>query len=56
MVEAKEGVVFHTGLPQVFTRPVADHVEANQVLHGVILQPQQTHASIKRGTKPNLTP
>lgn len=37
-MKAKEGVVLHTGFPQVFTWAVADHVEADQVFHRVVLQ------------------
>ena len=37
-VQTEEGVVFNAGFPQVLARPVAHHVEADQVLKVLVLE------------------
>lgn len=36
-LQPEEGVVLHTGLPQVFTCPIVHHVETQQRLPGLSL-------------------
>lgn len=49
MVQAEEGVMLYTGFPQVFTGPIAGHVEANQVFHWLILKNKIQQASAGSG-------
>lgn len=39
--QSEEGVVLHAGLPQVLTRSVIDHVEAQQRLPGLSLHEEE---------------
>ena len=47
-MQAEERVMLHTGPPQVLTRPVAGHREANQVLQTLILQVRERRETGER--------
>lgn len=40
-MKTEKCMMFHAGLPQVFTRPVAHHVKAYQVFYSVVLEKQK---------------
>lgn len=40
-LQPEKSVVFHAGLPQVLTRPVVDHIEAQQGLPGFRLHAEE---------------
>lgn len=49
--KSKEGVVLHTGLPQVLTGPVVHHVETQQRLPGLCLCARRRRRQVNENTE-----